>query len=129
MNKLKKLAAVITALASTLPVSAFAQDGYVSSSLSDNAQQNSVGATGAFLLFFIVLYGIFIIIGMVLFVFWIFMLVDVFKRTNWKQENDKTLWILLVILLYPIGSILYFFLVKRKLDNNKNTPTAPPSAT
>jgi prolipoprotein diacylglyceryltransferase len=59
-----------------------------------------------FLLIFFIL--IFIIITTI---FWIWMIIDVAKR-NFKNENDKILWILLVVLLGFIGAIIYYFVIK-----------------
>ena len=46
-------------------------------------------------------------------VFWIFMIVDVVEREFPKQE-DKTMWILIVVLTGIIGAIVYYFMIKRK---------------
>ena len=43
------------------------------------------------------------------FIFWIIMLVDCLRR----DFKDKTIWILLMIFLSFLGSILYFFMVKK----------------
>jgi len=48
-------------------------------------------------------------------VFWVFMLIDVFQRKNWIDENQKILWIVVVILLGWIGSLVYYFEVYKKL--------------
>ncbi|MDD2487638.1 MAG: PLD nuclease N-terminal domain-containing protein [Candidatus Gracilibacteria bacterium] len=45
-----------------------------------------------------------------LFMFWLWMLIDCIKR----EFDDKSLWIILMIFLSIIGSILYFFIIKRK---------------
>jgi len=49
-------------------------------------------------------------IFLLLFVFWLWMLIDCAKR----EFDDKLLWIILLIFLGLIGAILYFFIVKRK---------------
>ena len=56
---------------------------------------------------------IFIIIGpiiLVLTIFWVWMLIDCIKR----NFDNKELWVILLLLLYFIGAILYFFIIKRK---------------
>lgn len=67
---------------------------------------------------------IFIIIGMVIWVvtliYWIFMLIDAFKRTNWKDDSQKTVWLVVLIasflLGFPlIGALVYYFAVRRPL--------------
>jgi len=47
---------------------------------------------------------------LLLFVFWLWMLIDCAKR----EFDDKALWIIMLIFLNFIASILYFFIVKRK---------------
>jgi len=44
---------------------------------------------------------------------WIWMLVDVAKR-DFKEDNDKIIWILIVVLAGWIGALIYYFLIKRK---------------
>lgn len=45
-----------------------------------------------------------------LFVFWLWMLIDCAKR----EFDDKALWIILLIFLSFIAAVLYYFIVKRK---------------
>ncbi len=47
------------------------------------------------------------------FVFWIVMLIDVVQR-KFPKENDKIIWILVVVLAGIIGALIYYFMVKRK---------------
>ncbi len=112
MNKILKYGAVSGAMASLLPVVAHAATDTVL------ADAPAPADDGALIVFFIV-WVIFAIAGFALFVFWIIMLIDVFKRTNWKQESDKTLWIVLIIVLGWIGAAAYYFAVKRELDAKK----------
>lgn len=115
MNKILKYGAVSGAMASLLPVVAHAAtDSYATT---DAAPIEA--ATGGALVVFFIVWGFFVIAGFALFVFWIIMLIDVFKRTNWKQESDKTLWIVIIIVLGWIGAAAYYFAVKRELDAKK----------
>lgn len=41
------------------------------------------------------------------------MIVDVAKR-KFKDENDKVVWILIVVLTGIIGALIYYFVIKRK---------------
>jgi hypothetical protein len=45
--------------------------------------------------------------------FWIWMLVDCVQK-NFKKENDKVVWILVIILAGSIGATIYYFVEKRK---------------
>ena len=68
-------------------------------------------------LIFIIIWLIFFVGGMLLFAFWVWMIVDVAKR-DFKDKDDKILWVLVVVLAGFIGAIIYYFMVKRK-DKNK----------
>ena len=46
-----------------------------------------------------------------LFVFWIKMLIDSIKR-NFKNENEKIVWVLVIVLLGFLGATIYYFVVK-----------------
>lgn len=48
-----------------------------------------------------------------LIVFWIFMLIDAAKR-NFKNDTDKIVWILVIVLVGIIGAAIYYFIIKRK---------------
>ena len=122
MKKLTKLAPIAGVAMAMLPMAAKAADDMTSSdytvTTTADAAATSAAAGGLFAGFFVI-WAIMVLAGIALFIFWIFMLIDVFKRTNWKQESDKTLWILLVILLGYLGAIIYYFAVKRPLDAGK----------
>jgi hypothetical protein len=45
------------------------------------------------------------------FVFWIWMIIDCARR-DFKKENDKIVWILVIVLLQIIGAAIYYFAVK-----------------
>jgi len=73
----------------------------------------------------IILWIIFMLVGLALFVLWLWMLIDCVKR----PFDKKTMWIVLIIILGWIGAIAYFFVVKRKkLGEGGGTPPAktPP---
>ncbi len=52
-----------------------------------------------------------VILVALIFVFWIWMLIDCLKR-DFKKENDKIVWVLVIIFLHIIGAIIYYFVVK-----------------
>lgn len=127
MKKLTKYAVPAGIAASLAPLAAMAQDydySYSTTSTADSA------AAGGILAGLAVFYIIFLIIALVLFVFWIIMLIDAFKRTNWKQESDKNTWLIVLIVGFVLGlgglaAIIYYFAVKRALDKGGKTP--PPT--
>ncbi|TES93798.1 MAG: PLDc_N domain-containing protein [Candidatus Cloacimonadota bacterium] len=51
---------------------------------------------------------------------WIWMLIDCIKREEKDfpsmGENTKLIWILIVVLTQWIGAIIYYFMVKQKMD-------------
>ncbi|MBI2657530.1 PLDc_N domain-containing protein [Candidatus Woesearchaeota archaeon] len=53
----------------------------------------------------------FIAVFALLFVFWVVMLIDCIKR-SFKNENEKIVWVLVIIFLHIIGAIIYFFVIK-----------------
>lgn len=62
---------------------------------------------GGFILLMLILMAVFVF----LFVFWILMIIDCAKR-EFKGENDKVVWILVLVFLGFIGAIIYYFVVK-----------------
>jgi len=67
---------------------------------------------------FNILKKVFIFCGpifLILFIFWLWMLIDCAKR----EFDDKALWIILLVFLNFIAAILYFFIVKRKNKTKK----------
>lgn len=125
MKKLTKYGALAGAVMALAPLAARAADDMTDMNATDMGNMTtttsaaSTAAAGGIVAGALVIWGIMVIVGIFLFVFWILMLIDVFKRTNWKQESDKTLWIILVIILGYLGAIIYYFAVKRQLDAKK----------
>jgi prolipoprotein diacylglyceryltransferase len=77
------------------------------------ATEAAVGAAvGGFVIFFILIWILFFAVGILALIFWIFMIVDVASR-KFKQENDKVMWILIVILTGVIGAAIYYFIIKK----------------
>ncbi len=44
-------------------------------------------------------------------IFWIFMLIDCAKR-NFKNDNEKIVWIIIIALLQLLGAVVYYFVIK-----------------
>jgi TctA family transporter len=53
-------------------------------------------------------------LALIFFVIWVLMIVDCVRREDFKGENDKLLWILILILGGAIGAIIYYLVVMRK---------------
>lgn len=66
--------------------------------------------TGIISLFFMALCGI---IGLLVFVFWIWMLVDAIQNKD-LTDGEKVCWVLAIVFLHIIGAILYFFIGRPK---------------
>lgn len=67
--------------------------------------------------FVILLFLVFFVLVLLAFIFWVIMLVDTIQR-KFKNDNDKIVWILVIILVGIIGAIIYYFIVKRE-DKHK----------
>ncbi|MCX5701141.1 MAG: PLDc N-terminal domain-containing protein [Candidatus Omnitrophica bacterium] len=65
--------------------------------------------------------------GLVIFsvVFWLLMIIDCAKR-EFKNPNDKVIWILIVILLQLLGATIYWAVIKKPGD--PSAPTSRPSS-
>jgi len=55
---------------------------------------------------------LFLIIGILAFIFWIWMIVDAAKR-KFKTDGEKIAWVLIVVFVGIIGAAIYYFAVKR----------------
>ncbi|MBP9759101.1 PLDc N-terminal domain-containing protein [Candidatus Dojkabacteria bacterium] len=53
-----------------------------------------------------------ILFGLATFAFWIYILIDAVKR-EYKNENDKLIWILVLVFGGWIGALVYYFVVKK----------------
>jgi hypothetical protein len=63
------------------------------------------------IVFWAVMLALFLGLGLI--IFWIYMIIDAIKR-KYKHENEKIVWILVVVLLGILGALIYYFAVKRK---------------
>jgi len=63
-------------------------------------------------IFFMFLWLTLMALSILALIFWIFMIVDAAKR-DFKKENDKVLWILVVVLAGIIGAAIYYFVIKK----------------
>lgn len=63
---------------------------------------------------------IFALLGLASFVFWVVMLIDALQRQNWQDDNQKNLWIVILIVSLFVGfnfiaALVYYFMVRRPL--------------
>ena len=65
-----------------------------------------------FLMFFLIL------MGALLFVFWLMMLIDVINR-KFKESNDKVIWVMVNIFVGILGALIYYFVIYNK-DKTKS---------
>lgn len=110
MKKGLALLAFLSTFFLTIP--AFAQD-----EVSD-----AVG--GSFAIGILCCYGLVLLVGLALFVFWIFMLIDCIKRKDDQfpnaSDNTKTIWLVILLVSWILGlnwlaAIVYYFMVKKKM--------------
>ena len=79
-------------------------------------------------------YGIAGLIGLALFVFWIWMLIDLIGRQEYEfpnsTGNSKTIWLVIMLVTWVVGAsgiaaVIYYFMVYKKI---KRGTMQPPSA-
>lgn len=76
----------------------------------------SVFAGGLMLFFLFYLLVMTIVVAST--VIWVIMLVDVVKR-DFPNQNDKIVWVILLIFTQFLGAIIYYFLIKAKDPHSK----------
>ena len=70
-----------------------------------------MGSAGLVLAGIIIFVLAIIALAVFCFVFWILMIIDCAKR-NFKNDTEKIVWILVIVLAGFIGSLIYYFAVK-----------------
>lgn len=83
----------------------------------DTSGGGAVGGILACVIFLIVA-----AIGLALFAFWIWMLIDAVRRDF--PGNEKIVWILVIVLLQALGALVYFF-----VGRSRGTLPGGPSGT
>lgn len=86
-------------------------------------QAGQIAATGAafvgvFFLLWIIMMFVMLAVGIAGTIFWIFMIVDCAKR-EFKNDNDKVVWIILLALTHLLGATIYYFAVKKQDKKGK----------
>ena len=87
-----------------------AQTSDIPSAADTAAATAALGTAAAVGVGMLIFWIAFWVVGLILF---IVALIDVLRR-NFSNPSDKTLWIILIIVLYVLGPILYFIIGKKK---------------
>ena len=66
-----------------------------------------------FAVFMILLMLLLFAVGIALLVFWVMMIVDCAKRKN-LSDNERVVWILVLVFLQALCALIYYFAVKKK---------------
>ena len=66
-----------------------------------------------FAVFMILLMLLLFAVGIALLVFWVMMIGDCAKRKN-LSDNERVVWILVLVFLQALGALIYYFAVKKK---------------
>ena len=67
------------------------------------------------------LVAVFFLVGVLAFIFWLLMVIDVIKR----NVDHKPVWILVLLLTGILGAIVYYFAIKRKAKVQTSPPVTP----
>lgn len=61
-------------------------------------------------------------------IFWVIMLIDVAERTDWRDEQEKIMWLALLLILGWIAAIAYYFAVRKSRGKAVPAPLKKPKA-
>jgi cytochrome bd-type quinol oxidase subunit 2 len=67
---------------------------------------------------FLALIPLFLLFGLLFFVFWIIMLVDSATR-KFKEDSEKIVWVIVIVFTGIIGALIYYFVVYIKNNSLK----------
>ena len=56
--------------------------------------------------------GVFFLIGILGMIFMVWMLIECVQR-KFKKDNDRVIWVLIIVFLNWIGALVYYFVIKR----------------
>jgi len=79
-------------------------------------------SSGLFGVFIMAVWCSLVIFSLFVSVIWVLSIIDIVRRTNWKNDNDKVLWLLLVIFV-PIADLYYYFFYRKTLDKGTQSTT------
>ncbi len=52
-----------------------------------------------------------VLVGILIFAFWLWMLIDCIKR-GFRKDIEKVIWVLVIIFATWIGALVYFFVIR-----------------
>jgi uncharacterized BrkB/YihY/UPF0761 family membrane protein len=68
---------------------------------------------------FLALFGVvMVIVSILIFAFWVLMIIDCVKR-KFKDDMERVVWLLVIILTGILGALIYYFVVKRNGNQKK----------
>jgi uncharacterized RDD family membrane protein YckC len=76
---------------------------------------------GAEIIVMLLMVLLFLPVALALFAFWIWMLISAIQNRG-LTDNEKIVWVLVVVLLHWLGALLYFFIGHPK----RNSPLPRP---
>lgn len=66
----------------------------------------------------------FAVVALGLLAFWVWMIIDCATR-SFSEPNDKIVWILVIVLFYLVGAVIYFFVGRRRGERHPRHPRGP----
>ena len=83
---------------------------------------------GGEIILIMAMFLVFLPVALALFAFWIWMLISAIQNRG-LTDNEKIVWVLVIVLLHWLGALLYFFIghPKRNLPLFPPSPGSPPS--
>lgn len=71
----------------------------------------TTNGSGIAAIIFLVLYAAVLLF---IFIFWVKMLINAIRRDFGGNSSEKLIWVLVILILGPLGAIIYYFMIKRK---------------
>lgn len=84
-------------------------------------------ALGAAELVLFLAWGFFLLLGVLLFAFWLWMLIHALRNKG-LTDGERIAWVVVVCLTHALGALLYFFLGRPKAKVVPAAGSPPPAA-
>lgn len=124
---MRKALTYLSGLGLLWPIAALAQTTDFDTGVTDQSADAAAAAVGAGMLGVgLLMTVVFGILGIVSFIIWIWALIDVIRR-QFTNPSDKTLWIIIVVILGVLGAIVYLIAGRSKgtIPGKTAAPAAP----